>query len=157
MQITVSRDADQLLTDVEGFESELVYGVITDSEMELISKRAFEMASSKNNLSFHFMEAVVEALQSMGLISENLPSDHGGELPAVYGDGHKHYMELDDALKYINTEYGIKINLTSDQLPVFLRRFDGWIDGCCQYSDLIDNAMFDAAVELGFVRRDEDL
>jgi len=156
MQISVSRDDDQLFTDIEGFEYELVHGEITDSEMEMISKRAFEKASSENDLSSHFMDAILSALQYMGLIPENLPAGNGGKLPSVYGDGHRHYMEFDEVLEFINSEIGIEIKLTSFDSQRFVENFDLCIDGACQYSDLIDNAMLDSAVDLGYARRDED-
>lgn len=156
MRLLVSRDYDQLLTDIEGFEWELLHGEITDSDIERISKEAFKNASSHNNLPVIFMEAVLDTCKYMRLLPMDALPVSDSELPSVHGDGHGHYIEWDDVIRYMASEYGLHLDLSPENAEKFQKIFGHCIDGDCWYSDLIDNAMLDTAVELGYARNPDD-
>lgn len=156
MQLLVSRDYDQLLTDIEGAEYELPHGEITDSDIERISKEAFAFASSHYNLPAIFMEAVLDTCKYMRLLPVDALPVGNSEFPRVHGDGHGHYVEWDGVIQYMVSEYGLHLDLSPENAEKFQKIFDHCIDGACWYSDLIDNAMLDTAVELGYARNPED-
>jgi len=157
MALGVCREPDQLFVDIEGFEYELVHGEISYDQLTMIGDSAFEKVSAEYDLSSIFMEAVWDALRDMNFVQKEMTLKNGSILPRVYGNGFEHYVDEDDVFKFLRLEYGIEIDLDPNAMDLFEEKFLASLDGNCSYSDLIDNAMVNMAIELGFVRRVEDI